>query len=258
MQQTIFLRALLQHSICRSQSYVDSVRDDDPQKYEITAQLTVTDDDGATATDTVTIYINQRPTATIGIYAGLRDPNVVADADTTTKDLYSIPGVIDGPGENGNADNEWDVAGGAYVALDGFVSSDPDNLNGAIASYSWELISPGSAPTIRVNGSDVPAINDPDTPAAGPTFVVGAIDNSTGDATTFEGTTLVDIVGASRTWQEVHVVLSVDCVRPGVRRHYGHYRGHMRHRCRPEPCPGWPVDHQDRGSRHLAGARTVD
>ncbi len=166
-----------------SQAFVASVRDDDPQKYEITAQLTITDDDGATATDTVTIYINQRPTATIGIYAGLRDPNVVADADTTTRDLYSIPGVIDGPGENGNADNEWDVVGGAYVQLNGFASSDPDNVGGSPASYSWELVTPGTAPT-GVNG----------TAANGPTFVVGALDNTTGDTTTFGGTELVDIV----------------------------------------------------------------
>ena len=170
-----------------SQAFVASVRDDDPQKYEITAQLTITDDDGATATDTVTIYINQRPTATIGIYAGLRDPNVVADADTTTRDLYSIPGVIDGPGENGNADNEWDVVGGAYVQLNGFASSDPDNVGGSPGSYSWELVTPSTAPT-GING---PAVG---TPANGPTLVVGALDNTTGDFTTFGGTELVDIV----------------------------------------------------------------
>ena len=28
--------------------------------------------------------------------------------------------VIDGPGENGNRDNEWDVMEGAYLQLDGY------------------------------------------------------------------------------------------------------------------------------------------
>ena len=145
-----------------SQAFVENLADSDPQKYEITAELTVTDNRGAMATGTVTIYVNQRPTAVIGLYAGLRDPGIVADADTTTKDLYSVPGVIDGPGEGGNNDNEWDVLGGAYVELDGYASSDPDNVANTAVSYRWELLTPSAAPS-GVNG----------TAAGGPVFRVG-------------------------------------------------------------------------------------
>lgn len=165
-----------------SQAFIDSVRDSDPQKYEINAQLTVTDDDGATNTTTVTIYLNQAPTAAITLYAGLRDPSVVADDDTGVKDLYSIPGVIDGPGENGNADNEWDVIGGSFVELAGYTSSDPDNVGGGARSHAWALAAPAAAPT-GING----------TAAGGPTFLVGALDNTSGDLLA-DGTTAVPIV----------------------------------------------------------------
>ncbi|MCY4193544.1 MAG: hypothetical protein OXF04_04505 [bacterium] len=146
-----------------SQAFVENLADSDPQKYEITAELTVTDNRGAMASGTVTIYVNQRPTAVIGLYAGLRDPGIVADGDTTTKDLYSVPGVIDGPGEGGNNDNEWDVLGGAYVELDGYASSDPDNVANTAVSYRWDLLTPSTAPR-GVNG----------TAAGGPVFRVGS------------------------------------------------------------------------------------
>ena len=176
-----------------SQAFVDSVRDSDPQKYEITARLTVTDDDGATATDTVTIYLNQKPTAAISLYAGFRDPNVIADPDTKTKDLYSVPGVIDGPGENGNADNEWDVVGGAYVELDGYASTDPDNIAGSVLSHAWELVSPAAAPVFTAGAFSGDAINDED--GGGGMYVVGAVPNGDGDRTKFRTGALVNIVG---------------------------------------------------------------
>ncbi len=165
-----------------SQAFIDSVRDSDPQKYEITAQLTITDDDGADSTDTVTIYLNQRPSATISLYAGIRDASVIDDADTGVKDLYSIPGVIDGPGENGNADNEWDVIGGSFVELNAYASSDPDNVGGGVPSHAWALAAPATAPN-GVNGTAA---------TTGATFLVGNFDNTSGD-TLADDTTAVPI-----------------------------------------------------------------
>ncbi len=165
-----------------SRAFIDSVLDSDPQKYEITAQLTVTDDDGATSTDTVSIYLNQRPSAIISVYAGIRDASVIDDADTGVKDLYSIPGVIDGPGQNGNADNEWDIVGGSFVELNAYTSSDPDNVGGGVPSHAWDLAAPAAAPT-GINGTAA---------TSGATFLVGAFANTSGD-TLADGSTAVPI-----------------------------------------------------------------
>ena len=91
-------------------------------------RLTVTDNDTPAATDstTVTFNINQGPTADIAVTAMLADaanPDVVGydDNGNGTKDenaeKYPLDGVIDGPGENGNADNEWDIAEGRVADL---------------------------------------------------------------------------------------------------------------------------------------------
>ncbi|MCY4194186.1 MAG: hypothetical protein OXF04_07820 [bacterium] len=125
-----------------SEAFVESrVGDDDPQKYEIVVRLTVTDDDGATATDTVTIRINQAPVADIQVYAGLRDGDDgdVADADLGDRGLFPVDAVIDGPGENGNRDNEWDVKEGAWLELDGSASTD-EGPTGMPAVYQWTLV----------------------------------------------------------------------------------------------------------------------
>lgn len=113
-------------------------------------RLTVTDDDTPAATDstTVTFNINQGPMADIAVTAMLADPAnpdvpKYDDNGNGTKDenaeKYPLDGVIDGPGENGNADNEWDIAEGSLIILDGSGSSDP---NGALpaASHDWTRV----------------------------------------------------------------------------------------------------------------------
>ena len=57
----------------------------------------------------------------------------------TGADRFTIDAVIDGPGENGNADNEWDIMEGALVVLDGTGSSDP---NGRVSAYLWTRLHP--------------------------------------------------------------------------------------------------------------------
>ena len=120
-------------------------------------RLTVTDDDTPAATDstTVTLNINQGPMADIAVTAMLADPanpDVVGYDDNgngekdENAEKYPLDGVIDGPGENGNADNEWDIAEGSLITLDGSGSSDP---NGPLPAnnHQWTrvYISSGTA-----------------------------------------------------------------------------------------------------------------
>ena len=130
-------------------------------------RLTVTDNDTPAATDstTVTFNINQGPTADIAVTAMLADaanPDVVGydDNGNGTKDenaeKYPLDGVIDGPGENGNADNEWDIAEGALLILDGSGSSDP---NGPIpaANHDWtQVYISADDPYVGTPGTSLP------------------------------------------------------------------------------------------------------
>ena len=113
-------------------------------------KLTVTDDGTPILTDstTVTFNLNQGPTADIAVSAMLADP---ANPDVANYDdngngvkdenaeRYPLDGVIDGPGENGNADNEWDIAEGALITLDGSGSSDPGGQLPA-SGHDWTLV----------------------------------------------------------------------------------------------------------------------
>ena len=158
-----------------SQAFVDKVSDSDPQKYEIVVQLTMTDSRGVTDSDTVTYSINQRPVADIQLFAGLRDRDVV-DAEATVAERYSISAVIDGPGENGNRDNEWDIMEGALVILDGTGSTDPDGRSGVPASYQWEQVTlqPSTATAANYAASQTNFAADQ------PRLVVGAVVNNSG------------------------------------------------------------------------------
>ena len=112
-------------------------------------RLTVRDGDEpfATSVATVTFNINQGPTADIALSAMVANPddNQWHDDDGNGRiddldELYSVEGVIDGPGENGNADNEWDIAEGSRLILDGSGSTDPDGRPIATAGHDWDLL----------------------------------------------------------------------------------------------------------------------
>ena len=112
-------------------------------------RLTVIDDNNPAATDTttVTFNINQGPTADIAVSASLKNPmdiNWYDDDDNGVRDdpdeVYNVEGIIDGPGENGNADNEWDIMEGARLTLDGSGSTDPDGRPIPTAGHDWDLV----------------------------------------------------------------------------------------------------------------------
>ena len=112
-------------------------------------KLTVTDGDNPVGTDstTVTFNINQGPTADVAITAKLANPKDIKWYDDNgngqrdeDNEIYIVEGIIDGPGENGNADNEWDIAEGSRLILDGTGSSDPDGRPLATVGHDWDLI----------------------------------------------------------------------------------------------------------------------
>ena len=123
-------------------------------------RLTVTDNGGASAASastTITFNLNQTPTADISVSANLEDRS----STETGVDRYTVDAVIDGPGENGNADNEWDIRENALLVLDGSGSSD---ANGTIKSYAWSRLYvtddnetfglPGASGTAKTHSTD--------------------------------------------------------------------------------------------------------
>ena len=142
-------------------------------------RLTVTDSKGVSSSDTATFNImtNDTPTADISLSAMLADPDAADDA--TTAEKYSIDAVIDGPGENGNADNEWDIREGALLTLDGSGSSDPDDDD---LTYLWTLVyESGTVAAVSYPTNEEGASTASTLPATGATTAKISTDTSTAD-----------------------------------------------------------------------------
>ena len=121
-------------------------------------RLTVTDSGSPAASDSafVVFTINQAPVVDIAVTAKLLDPDDHEGYDDNgngeideNSERYALEGVIDGPGERGNAGNEWHIRDGSLLVVDGSASSDdggplPD------AAFSLE----------RLYASDVPEVTD--------------------------------------------------------------------------------------------------
>ena len=116
--------------------------------WSIEFRLTVTDSGrpAATDSDTVRLRINQPPVADIHVTAKLFDHDDVAGSDDNrngvadeNEERYPFEGVINRPGEGGNAQNEWDVRDATLLVVDGSGSFDPDGQL-TRQSFTWELL----------------------------------------------------------------------------------------------------------------------
>ncbi len=105
--------------------------------YLIEFQLTVTDRSGARGTDVVVVTLSQPPDAVIKVSANLLDPDATdrdGDGRLEISEKYTIDAVIDGPGQGGNASDEWDVKEGARLVLDGGGST---SVGSSHLTYEW-------------------------------------------------------------------------------------------------------------------------
>ena len=112
--------------------------------YTIQFRLTVTDPEGATGTDTVTLNFEGPPTAAIGLTAYIADPNPV-DANNNhiieDDERYTVPGVVRRPGQGGNDDDEWTVREGARVTLNGVGRSGLGASANSTLRFQWTRLS---------------------------------------------------------------------------------------------------------------------
>jgi len=122
-------------------------------------RLTVTDRGRPAATDSdlVEFRINRPPVANIEVTAKLFDRNDQADFDDNrngivdeNEERYSIEGVVNRPGENGNSANEWHIRASTLLVLDGAASFDPDGELTA-QSFRWERLRTRGASTVTAS-----------------------------------------------------------------------------------------------------------
>ena len=179
-----------------NKNYIAGISDSDPQKYKINIRLTVTDSEGATDTDTVVITIRRAPVPNIEVFAGLWDDDFADDPDAILAEVFGRDAIIDGPGENGNRDDEWDIKEGAYLRLDASGSTVPE---GEVDRQRWTLRAPSSTPSgITTANSELDSpLGDSETGRE--IFIVG--DTATDPATHPNGTTykVLPNIGAGQT-----------------------------------------------------------
>ncbi len=164
--------------------------------YSIEFKLTVTDrgTPTATASDTVVYKLELGPRVDIAVFAHLPDPDELEGYDDNQNDVvdenaerYPLEGVIDAPGENGNADNEWHIRDGSLLEIVaiGFAGNSGDVL--PKSAFSWKLLyaSPVQSVTDSLPGDtdgeySLSTDEDPDTPGEAET--VALLPYTQGDA----------------------------------------------------------------------------
>ncbi len=194
--------------------------------WTIELRLTVTDSGRPAATDseTVELRINRPPEIDIQVTANLADPDEEPDHDDNRNGLvdeneerYPFDGVVSGPGENGNADNEWHIRAATLLVVDASASSDPDS-DLPDESFRWErLLARGassvtnSLPGNTEGKKTLSTDEDPDTPGIRSSETVARLPFVSGVGTepylVFYRLTVTDEEGASAT-QVIKIVIS--------------------------------------------------
>ncbi len=116
--------------------------------WSIEFRLTVTDSGRPAATDSdmVELRINRPPVIDITVTANLADPDDEPNHDDNrngmvdeNEERYPFEGVVSGPGENGNAENEWHIRAATLLVVDASATVDPDG-DLADGSFRWEQL----------------------------------------------------------------------------------------------------------------------
>ena len=144
-------------------------------------RLTVTDNGTPTATSsTVVVFtINQPPVIEFNVWAKRLNPDDLAGYDDDQNGIiddnserYTLEGIINGPGENGNDDDEWHIRDGSLLVIDGSDSSDP---NGQLTAddFVWERVYHSNVSSVTQSLPDgvsgkksLTTDEDPNTPAS--------------------------------------------------------------------------------------------
>ena len=194
--------------------------------WTIEFRLTVTDSGRPAATDseTVELRFNRPPEIDIQVTAFLADPDEEPDHDDNgngmvdeNEERYPFEGVVSGPGENGNADNEWHIRASTLLVVDASASSDPDG-DLTDQSFRWErLLARGASSVTNSLPGDtegkktLSTDEDPDTPGTRSSETVARLPFARGVGTVpfqvFYRLTVTDEDGASAT-QNIKIVIS--------------------------------------------------
>ena len=150
-------------------------------------KLTVTDSGtpAASASTTVVYNIDPGPTVDISVSAKLLNPDDLSGYDDDQNGVvddnderYTLEGMIDAPGQNGNADNEWHIRDGSLLTIDGSGSSSAGGPLPA-SSFSWTRLYASSVPAVTASLPDhsgakrtLSTDEDPTTVGAGETLAL--------------------------------------------------------------------------------------
>lgn len=124
--------------------------------YSIEFRLTVTDSGRPAATDSVVVKleISQPPVINVEVSAKLLDRDDESGYDDNrngvvdeNSERYTIEGVVSGPGERGNAENEWRIRARSLLTIDASGTFDPD---GELTeeNFTWERLFTSDVPTV--------------------------------------------------------------------------------------------------------------
>lgn len=175
-----------------------------------TVTLTVTDSDGATATDLVVITVDPQPGVNQPPVADAGPDITVTDDDGNGVELVVLESFNSTDPEGPIASYEWSKNGSVIATANGFVVSQPVGVNiiTLTVTDSGGLTATDTL-TVTVNPQPVPGNQDP-VPNAGPDQTVTDADSNGVETVTLDGSASTDPDGVilSYDWTENGVPLS--------------------------------------------------